>query len=190
MDKASELLSQFKEALDKKRQNFKKDYVDWLEFAELQLELLRGNAQKVLDSEEDSLNVLFYKALIYLNRDDIESLEKAEELYERYIEREECCPAYINYFVACVRICTHPKSVEKEKTLYLQKAKAAVASIREKYTLTLYEEMIVCSNELFLYATLKDNMEFWKASGNLPESLKYECSCAQYIVQMYAFGGE
>ena len=190
VDKASELLSQFKEALDKKRQNFKKDYVDWLEFAELQLELLRGNAQKVLDSEEDSLNVLFYKALIYLNRDDIESLEKAEELYERYIEREECCPAYINYFVACVRICTHPKSVEKEKTLYLQKAKAAVASIREKYTLTLYEEMIVCSNELFLYATLKDNMEFWKASGNLPESLKYECSCAQYIVQMYAFGGE
>lgn len=186
--KIGEVLAEFEKAVESKGKRVKEGNELWIKEKRIQLEILLGNENQVL--EEDSVPV-FYKAFIYLNQEDLESLKKAEQLYAQYLKPDSPkSSVYINYFASCVRICTHAQASETDKLTYLPKAQKTAEFIWEKCVLTLRDKELLCSNELFLYSVLKDNCNFWKAGAHLPEELQYKISCGVYYVEMYAWGGE
>ena len=191
--RAKEMLADFQKTVAQRGERLKKEFDSWIQSARLRIEMLLGNETEILEKTGDA-QVIFYQALICLNRDDLESLKRSAELYQKCIDlgekkAEEKSSAYVNYFAACVRICTHEEAGEDDRKGYLQKAQDAADKMRNKYTLSPEEEKVLCSYELYLYAELDDMQKFWTAASRLPGELKYEYSCAQYLIQVYAKSG-
>lgn len=189
IEKSAELFEKFQNILQKKGTLASGQYEAWIRSARLRLELVRGNEQEILEKEGDE-TLTFYQGLIYLNREDLISLEKSAGLYEECMSTEETCPVYMNFFIACIRICTHKDADGDQKAAYLEKAEEASELIKSRFVLGWNEQKIFYSNELFLYMMLKDSAGFWKAAAELPGELKYDHACARYIIQMYMKGGE
>ncbi len=184
--KTDELLKQFQTIIKEKGERIGKQYDSWIRSAKLRMKLLMGQEQEIL-ADGKSGSSLFYQALIYLNKEDLESLKQAERLYGICMEQEETkagSAVYINYFVACVRICTHTETADEERKDYLQKAEDTAKEIRAKFELTSVDRKILISNELFLYLVLNDHQKFWISASYLPKELKYEFSCAGYVAEM------
>lgn len=192
LDKTREMLGRFQQIIKEKGPGMEKQYKAWMESARLRIKILMHEDEAVLFGEKSSSST-FYRALLYLNRMDLDSLKKSEELYRDYIDAEDTDKSnavYINYFAACVRICTHMETTEEEKVFYLQKAESIAKKVHENLYLSLSDQKILFSNELFLYTVLNDNLKFWKSVSYLPPELKYELSCAKYIVYMLILGKE
>jgi len=184
--KAGELLDRFRQIVRDKGSRMEKEYAPWIQSAIARMKILMHEEDEILSDGPNSVSI-FYKALLYLEQEALDSLKKAEELYGSYLCMEKASKsnaAHINYFAACVRICTHMDITGEEKNIYLERAEKAAKEIRERFYLTLSEQKILFSNELFLYATLNDHLKFWRSAVCLPPELKYELSCAGYIVQM------
>lgn len=185
VQKTNALLERFQILLQEKGGRIEQQYASWVQSAKLRMKLLTGHEQEVLDDEK-SVSALFYQALIYLNKEDLDSLKQAEKIYADLCkdQDEAGCAVYINAYAACVRICVHTETTDTEKEQYAQKAEAFAKDIRAKFALTSSDLKILLSNEMFLYLHLNDHEKFWKSASRLPQELKYEFSCAQYIVQM------
>lgn len=184
--KADELLKQFQQKIEKKGLRIEKQYASWIRSAKFRMKLLVGEEQDIL-SDEKNPSSIFYKALIYLNKDDLESLKKAEQLYYTCISHKKTnanSASYINYFVACVRICTHTDISEAEKSKYIQKAENLAKEIRNRDVLLIQDQKVLFINEMHLYIMLNDHLKFWISASMLPAELKYDFSCAKFVIQM------
>ncbi len=190
--KADELLGQFQYKIQDKGERIEKQYESWIQSAKFRIKLLKGEEQDIL-SDDKNTSSIFYKAFIYLNREDLESLKKAEQLYYTCISCKGVnanSASYINYFVACVRICTHEDISETEKREYIQKAENTAKEIRNSDMFLISNQKIFYINEMYLYTMLNDHLKFWKSASLLPTELKYDFSCARYVIQMLIIENE
>lgn len=190
--KANELLEQLQHKIQNKGERIEKQYASWIQSAKFRIKLLKGEEQDIL-SDDKNTSSIFYKAFIYLNREDLESLKKAEQLYYTCISCKEAnanSASYINYFVACVRICTHGEISETEKSEYIQKAENTAKEIRNRDVLLISYQEILFKNEMHLYTILNDHLKFWVSASLLPTELKYDFSCAKYVIQMLILENE
>lgn len=135
-------------------------------------------------------NSSFYQAYIYLNRDDMESMVKAEKMYEELYKDQKTASACVNQYVACIRICTCMQCSQAMKERYFTKAERVEEVLENQCTLDLEQMKIVYANRFYLYMRRGDTAETYRTYIMLPDELKYEYACAQYIVRMFAENGE
>lgn len=183
--KTESVFEELRMAIHEKGKRIEKQYSEWLLAVWCQIEILKGEEEKVLLSGS-----LFYQAYIYLNRNDMDSLLKSEKIYEEIFQEQKVKGAYINQYCACVRICTSSECSEEKREEYLAKAKRIEGDIEEKCELDMEEKKILYENRFFLYMSLDNMPEVLKTYATLPNELRYEYVCAQYIVKMFANNGD
>lgn len=185
LSKTESVFEELQMAIHEKGKRLEKEYSEWMLAVRCQIDILKGQEEKVLLSGS-----LFYQAYIYLNRNDMDSLLKAEKIYGDIFQEQKVKGAYINQYCACVRICTSSECSEEKKEEYLAKAKRIEDDIEEKCKLDMEEKKILYENRFFLYMSLDDMPEVLKTYAILPNELRYEYACAQYIVKMFAKNGD
>ena len=195
--KAEEVFAGFCRAISRKEKRVQDMYASWTESVRLQLLLLSGREEEVLnDTEEPAAR--FYQGLYYLNQDDAESLKKAEQIYGEMAEETEETASkrdaeeavLVNRLAACVRLSTHKDTGERAKRQYVRTAEQLLEEIETAFDLTWEGKRILYSNMLFLYEHLKDHEKFWALYGRLPEPMQDSEECTVPSVRMYAAEGE
>ena len=184
LSKTESVFEELKQDIYKKGKRFEEEYSEWIHAIQCQIDILKGQEEKVLLSGS-----LFYQAYIYLNRNDMDSLVKAEKIFRELFLEQEVNGAYINQYCACVRICTSLECSEEKKKEYLTIARSIEGDIEEKCKLNIEEKRILYENRFFLHMSLDDMPEVLKLYATLPNELRYEFACAKYIVKMFAQNG-
>ena len=77
--KIVEIYEQLKTSMNKRNKAFVKQYKDWMKATEIQLLFIRDNISAVLELPDETVN-LFYKALIYLEREAVDEIKRAEKI--------------------------------------------------------------------------------------------------------------
>lgn len=185
LSKVESVFHELQQVIHKKGKHLEKEYSDWMEATQCRIDILNGQEEKVLQS-----GPAFYQAYIYLNRNDMDSLIKAEQIYGDLFVEQRSSEAYINQYAACVRICTSPECTEDKKEEYLAKAKIIEDGIEGKCELSMEGKKILYENRFFLYMSLDDMPEIMETYAALPHELRYEYDCAKYIVKMFARNGD
>lgn len=168
-----------------KSEKVQREYSEWIECIECQILLLEGNEKEIING-----NNSFYKGCIYLNSNKIEDIEKAVKIFEKYLEDKKSVSGVLNYFIACVLMVIRNIDSENLYNKYLLKAKEVEKSLHRNYTLSQHEMKILYVNELYLYEEIGDNSSFWFTYRNLPDELRTDYECAQYIIKMYYVIGD
>lgn len=176
---------ELKNMLMAKEEKIYREYNGWIESIECQILLLEGNEQEIIKG-----NNSFYKGYIYLNSDKTEDIEKAVQIFEKYLEDKNSVSGILNYFVACVLMVINNVDSESEYNKYLLKAKEVSKLLHTQCNLSQNEMKILYVNELYLYEEIKENSSFWGVYSNLPDELKTDYECVQYIIKMYYLIGD
>ena len=186
--KARTMLDTFEKRIEERKLRNENGYGAWIDATRTKILFLEKKEAEVLALPDTSAN-RFYKALIYLNRKDVKSLKLAEKMNaEELTVSPDCLPAMLNQFVSCVRIVTNEQASELERLSYRKRVADAEEKIQKIAELDLDGRRVFWSNALFLHAWEKDMEGFWKLTCRMPSDMKYDSSCAEYILGMLAEG--
>ena len=112
---------------------------------ELQLLFMNDNVAEIMKLPDDRINS-FYKALVYLEKEEISDIRKAKTIYDTILKGDPgCYAANVNRFIAEVRICVQSSGEEREK--YYMTAKQHLSELEQNFDL---------KNEPSSYSGVKD----------------------------------
>ena len=174
--------------MKKRRIGILKNNQSWINAKEIQLMLLNDREEDVLNLPNDTTST-FYKALVYLQKNEVTDLIKAEELYTEMLkENPDNYAASVNRFIADTRICIASKKEKRNK--YYQLAKIRLSEIREHFPLDINNGALMYANALYFYDEMEDAEEFWKICNEMPRKFWNDITCARYIIYTYIRSGE
>ncbi len=182
--KISEMYAAFSEAMHTKKSIVLKENQSWMKEKELQLMVLNGKEEDIFNLPDNSVNT-FYKALVYLERDEVKDFIKAEELYTVFLQNNpDSYAAGANRFIADTRICVASED-EEERKKYFQLAKKHLKEMKSRPIRNESSELLLCANALCLFEKMEDTEAFWKICSEMPKRFWNDISCARYIIYTY-----
>ena len=181
--KIVEIYEQLKTSMNKRNRAFVKQYKDWMKATEIQLLFIRDNISAVLELPDETVN-LFYKALIYLEREAVDEIKKAEKIYTILLKSNPGNYAVnANLFISEVRICVQSSGKERKKYYIL--AKESLLEIKQRFNLEKIDSLLIYANALYLFEEMGEYGELWKICEEMPYKFWMDISCARYIISAY-----
>lgn len=185
--KIAEMYKAFSEHVNKGKSVYPNQYHDWMKEKKLQLLFINDNVAEIMKLPDDRINS-FYKALVYLEKEEISDIRKAKTIYDTVLKEDPgCYAATVNRFIAEVRMCVQSSGEEREK--YYMTAKQHLLELEQNFDLKNGNSLLVYANALFLFEELGEWGELWKISEKMPQKFLIDISCARYIIYAHIKNG-
>lgn len=140
--------------MNKRNRAFVKQYKDWMKATEIQLLFIRDNISAVLELPDETVN-LFYKALIYLEREAVDEIKRAEKIYSILLKSNPGNYAVnANLFISEVRVCVQSSGKERKKYYIL--AKESLLEIKQRFNLEKIDSLLIYANALYLFEEMRE----------------------------------
>lgn len=165
LDKLTEAAEMILEELDGRKGNpYVKANEAWMETARCRLLIIQGKETEVLSGKDD-----FYKGIIYLNSEDYEKLQKAEEIFSEYYESHSV-NGTMNYFITLAALILKGKEEQRDVRQNLEKFQQV-----KRYLLSNWDALSGDRQYIFYYALLVDMETGNRADAwHMEQRLKYD----------------
>lgn len=171
-------IESFETVINQKGKLIQDEYKSWMKSAKSRMLILENNTASILEGKDD-----FYKGLVYLEKDSIDDLRKAVDIFSSYYKQEEW-PLVINYLISLAKlICKLNQSADEydnelERFRHVFNILKIHCAEGSQDQISLYYHYLLLCQELDLPEC------FWEIYPEMSEFNKTDINCSRIIIPM------
>lgn len=178
MEVLNKAIESFENVINQKGKPMQEEYKSWLQSAKSRKLILENNTDSILEGTDD-----FYKGLVYLEKDSIDDLRKAVDIFSSYYKQEEWSLS-INYLISLAKLICKLNQSADEYDNELERFRHVFNILKihcdegSQDQISLYYHYLLLCQELDLPEC------FWEIYQEMSEFNKTDSNCARIIIPM------